>query len=480
MDGERKKYLLIIASASFAAFMGKLDAYIVNISLPTIAKAFHISTSEVSLVVISYLLFLTCTLLIFGKLSDRLGLKRIFIGGYVTFVAGSLLCGISGSLPALVASRALQGTGGAMLATSAYAIIPTLLPRGITGWGFGLLATANALGVCIGAPLGGFITGCYSWHGIFLVNIPLGILAILLALKVIPADRPQKSGGRGFDFAGAALSFIAVVACMISLNRGHGAGWSSPLIIGGFLLAAVTGTAFIAIERRQRSPLLDLAIFRDRGFVLAVAASSIGYLYVSGISFLMPFYLQLVLGLTPQGAGMVIMVFSVVFVLVGPSAGKLSDRVSPSLLCALSMASSTVATLFFLLVLPAKSLTLVIIFMIWIAVSFALFFTPNNKLVMSGGTEGLKGSVAAFFNMSINLSITLGVCIFEVAYSSVLPAKGPGGDMPSGSSLLAGFSRAYLIGVIFCAVSGLLSLLCASGKAGSTVGEEGAGLPPEG
>jgi MFS family permease len=206
----RKRFHWIVFSVAFAVFMVRLDGYIVVISLPTLARYFQVGTSEVSWVIIPYLLIMTGSTLIFGKLVDRIGLKKIFVWGYGLFTLGSLLCGLSPTIYLLDTARGVQGAGGAMMITSGMASIPHYLPVNIAGWAFGICSLANSLGIMVGAPLGGLITGYLTWHWIFLINVPVGIAAIVIVKRHLPADQnhPSLTAGRPFDVSGSILSFI--------------------------------------------------------------------------------------------------------------------------------------------------------------------------------------------------------------------------------------------------------------------------------
>ncbi len=174
-EARRRKYYPVILCIAFAVFMVRLDGYIVNISLPTIARYFQVGTSEVSWIVLIYLLVMTGCMLILGKLGDRFGLKRIFLMGYLVFSVSSLFCGLAPTIHTLDLARAVQGVGGAMMIVSAFAIVSRLLPEHLTGWAFGVCSFANSLGIMVGSPLGGFITGFFSWKWIFLINVPIGL-----------------------------------------------------------------------------------------------------------------------------------------------------------------------------------------------------------------------------------------------------------------------------------------------------------------
>ena len=226
---EKRRIRWIVFSVAFAVFMVRLDSYIVVISLPTLARYFQVGTSEASWVILSYLMVVTGSTLIFGKLADRIGLKKIFLWGYGLFTLGSLLCGLSPTIYLLDAASCLQGVGGAMMITSGMASIPHYLPKNIAGWAFGICSLANSLGIMVGAPLGGVITCFLSWHWIFLINVPVGILAIVIVKRSLPADqnRPPLAERRPFDVSGSILSFVGFTALVFALSRCEDEGWQS-------------------------------------------------------------------------------------------------------------------------------------------------------------------------------------------------------------------------------------------------------------
>lgn len=465
----RSIYRWIVITVTFAAFMSKLDSYIVNISLPTIAARFNVTSAEVSWVVLVYLLVSTSTLLLFGKLGDRFGLRRVFFMGYLLFTLGSLLCGFSPSLHVLIASRFIQGIGCAMLIAIAFAVIPKFLPQEITGWAFGMASTGAALGIAVGAPVGGIITGFLSWRWVFLVNVPFGIIAMYAVMKYLPDEDKEASNGlkkAGFDMFGAALSFAGLALLIYGLNMGRAFGWTSQRILGSFIASFFLLAAFFIREVRCKEPLLDLGLFRNFHFNAAVASTLFAYMLLAGNSFLLPFYLEIGKGLKTAAAGFVIMIYSIVYMAVGPFAGRISDRVQPSLLCVFAMFSASLCSLVFAFTLAAPGLFPVIVFLVWSALSFGFFISPNNNQVMSLAPDERQGTASGVFNTINSLGLALGVCLFEMLMSGSLPTDGP--PLLSGPAVqeasLAGFKDAYIFGGIVCAVALFFSLLASLRK----------------
>jgi EmrB/QacA subfamily drug resistance transporter len=415
----------ITISIAFAAFMSKLDGSIVNISLPAISQYFNVGTGDVSWVMLSYLLIQTNTMLITGKLGDVIGLKKTFVIGYIVFIAGSLLCGFSPGITMLIISRCLQGIGGAMIITSGFAAIPKYLPDTIIGSAFGIAATGAALGLIVGAPLGGFITGLFSWHWIFLINIPIGIVAILLAQKVIPgkkaAARDAGTRRKGFDILGAGLSFFGLLALTYGLNRGQELGWGSVPIVGLFAASGVLLVAFYWREKRSSNPLMDLELFRNHNFMYANVAAFAAFMVLSGVNFLTPFYFEFAKGLNSQQVGMVFLCFSAVYVVIGPVAGRISDKVEPSHLCAAAMISGSLCMFTFAVTSEYQGLIFGIIFLIWFALSYGMFISPNNNQAMRLAPSEEQGIASGVFTTMTSLGLVFGVSVFETIFSESLP-----------------------------------------------------------
>ncbi|MDD5008813.1 MAG: MFS transporter, partial [Syntrophorhabdaceae bacterium] len=348
-----------------------------------------------------------------------------FLIGYSVFTAGSLLCGLSPGINMLIISRCLQGIGGAMIMTSAFAAIPKYLPDTIIGSAFGIAATGAALGLIVGAPLGGFITGLFSWHWIFLINIPIGIVAVLVAQKVIPEKKATagdvRTKGKGFDIAGAGLSFFGLLALTYGLNRGQELGWGSAFIVGLFIASCLLLAAFYWWEKRSSNPLMDLELFRNHNFMYANVAAFAAFMVLSGVNFLTPFYFEFAKGLNSQQVGMIFLCFSAVYVVIGPVAGKISDKIRPSYLCAAAMISGSLCMFTFAVTSEYQGLIFGIIFLIWFALSYGMFISPNNNQAMRHAPSREQGVASGVFTTMTSLGLVFGVSVFETIFSEALP-----------------------------------------------------------
>jgi EmrB/QacA subfamily drug resistance transporter len=469
---ERSQYRPIVLCVASAVFMVRLDSYIVNISLPTIARYFRVGTGEVSWVVLTYLLVMTSCMLLFGKLGDRLGLKRIFLLGYLVFTTASLFCGLSPTIHLLDAARGIQGIGGAMMVVSAFAVISRLLPEHLTGWAFGICSFANSLGIMVGSPLGGLITGLFSWQWIFLINVPVGLLAVLFARKVLPEAGPVERAGEGrpFDVSGSVLSFVFFSTLVYGVSMGREEGWDSPLILGSLAIAIVSAFAFYVRERESADPVLDFGLLGRRDFGFAVLTTFLAVMLLAGGNFLIPFYLELSKGLTPEVVGAVVMIYSVVYMPVGLYSGRLSDRVDPARICLAATLFSAATCLLFAFTLAGPGLWPVIGFLVLLAVSYGFFFASNNHLVMSLAPRDNQGVASGIYSTVMNVGMVLGICLFETVFSGTLPEGVSVRHLtPEAARLVSGplldsFRAAFLAGGLVCTLAFLSSLVTLRSK----------------
>jgi EmrB/QacA subfamily drug resistance transporter len=400
----------VVLNAAFALFMIKVDAFVVYVSLPTIARDFAVNMAAVSQVVISYLLLLTGTMLIFGKIGDKIGVRRLQAAGYLLFTAASLFCGLTPGISALVAWRAVQGIGGAMMLTTAFASMNKYLPEDKKGWGMGVVTTAAVLGIAAGAPLGGFITNFFSWRWIFLVNIPLGILGTICTFRVMPPDpEHSKIEFRKFDFAGAALSFIGL--CGLSYVM------SGNFSVSLLAVSVLSLILFCVWENRHPDPLLALRIFRNRAFTFGNIALFMIFMALAGIDFIIPFYLVLAEGLKTYQAGLFMLLYSATYSALASYAGKLADEKRFAFICPVAMCLAFIACVLFGFTISVAGIWCGIIFILFWAVANAFFFPQNNRIIFINIPQDMQGEGSAVFNTFNNLSIIFGVCSFQLIFS---------------------------------------------------------------
>ena len=330
-DDNRKWWTL--GAMCFALFMIMLDNTVVNVALPSIQKDLGASISGLEWTINGYTLSFAVLLATGGRLGDIFGRRRMFLCGVVIFTLSSATAGFAGDATSLVVSRIVQGVGAALMMPATLSIITNAFPASERGKAMGMWAGVSALALAVGPVLGGFLTEHVSWRAIFYLNIPVAIGAVTAALFAVRESR-DTSVGREVDFAGVATLTTGLTALILALVEGNGWGWGSPEIVA-LLAGAVLGlTAFVAIERRVKVPMVDFSLLSDRNFLGAVVVALIVSFAMLGVFFFLALYMQDVLGYSPLEAGVRFLPSTLMIVGVAPLAGRLSDRYGPRWLIA--------------------------------------------------------------------------------------------------------------------------------------------------
>jgi len=415
----QKGFGLLIISISLATFMSALDGTVVNIALPTISQAFDVSTSTVSWVSTVYLLVMAGCVLIFGKVSDTIGFKKVFLGGFLIFTIGSFACGFLPdfifSFTALVGSRAFQAIGGAMISAIGPAMVTAYIPMDQKGKAMGIVLTFAALATAIGPTIGGILTQFLSWNWIFFINVPIGIVAILLGAKVIPSVQARERTER-FDRAGAALIFVGLASLLFALSEGQTLGWTSPTIIGTLVLAALTLGGFVWCELRAPDPLLELRLFRSRNFLMTNLMVILLFFSFAGISYLLPFYLEYVKGFDPSTSGLILTSLSGAMMVGGVLAGVLYNRTGGRILC-IAAGISVVAGYFLLTRIHADTSTgFVVLCLVLIGFGLGLMLTPASNMIMNSVGKKYQGMVSSLTSLERYAPMTVGIAIFNMVF----------------------------------------------------------------
>ena len=323
---EENKKWWTLAAVAFGLFMIMLDNTIVNVALPSIERSLHMSISSLEWIVTAYALTFAALLITGGKLGDLYGRRKMFMAGLVVFTLASLACGLAPSAGFLIGARAVQGVGAALMNPATLSIITATFPPKERGQAIGIWAGVSALALAIGPLVGGLIVDNINWHWIFYVNVPVGVVGIIVSRLVI-AESSDTSREQSIDIPGLVTSSGALLALSYALIEGNRHGWGSAEIIGLFIGSAVLLALFIWLEVRQRLPMLDLGLFKIGSFVGANIVAMLVSLGMFGVFFFISLYVQNVLGYSPTKAGAIFLPMTVLIIVVAPIAGKLSDRV---------------------------------------------------------------------------------------------------------------------------------------------------------
>jgi EmrB/QacA subfamily drug resistance transporter len=323
---EENKKWWTLGAVAFGLFMIMLDNTIVNVALPAIEHSLHMSISSLEWIVTAYALTFAALLITGGKLGDMFGRRKMFIVGLVVFTLASLACGLAPNAGFLIGARAVQGIGAALMNPATLSIITATFPPKERGQAIGIWAGVSALALAIGPLLGGLIVDNINWHWIFYVNVPVGVVGIVVSYFFIKESR-DTSHEQSIDLPGLVTSGASLLALSYALIEGNNHGWTSPEILGLFAGAAVLLAAFILLEMRQRLPMLDLSLFKIGSFVGANLVAMLVSLGMFGVFFYISLYVQNILGYSPTKAGAIFLPMTILIILVAPIAGKLSDRI---------------------------------------------------------------------------------------------------------------------------------------------------------
>lgn len=465
---ERKWWVLI--AVGVGTLMSALDASVVNAVLPVMRQEFGSDVATIQWVVTVYLLVVSGLLLTFGRLGDLKGNRAMYLIGFAVFVLASVLCGISSGKLELIAFRGLQALGAAMLFANSPAILTKTFPPTQRGRVLGLQGTMTYLGLVIGPPLGGWLAGLFGWRAIFFINVPIGLAALVLGFAFIPADEAGPAEER-FDPAGAATFMLGLVLLLLTLNRGHDWGWATPAILGLALAAAVLLTAFIAIERRVRWPMLDLSLFGARTFSASAVAATLNYIAVYTIIFLVPFYLIQGRGLAPGRAGLLLTVQAAVMAVVAPLSGALSDRVGPRWLATSGMVLLAAGLAGLGIAGRDTALGLVAAALAASGLGTGLFVSPNNSALMGAAPRHRQGIAAGVLALARNVGMVLGVGLAGAVFSTVLAGGQAAGDA---DALFAALRTSFMVAAVVALAAGAVSAVGpGGGRNSSGVGARG-------
>ena len=415
---------LILLPVGVGTFMSALDGSVVNTVLPLLRGELRTSVAGVEWVMTVYLLVVSALLLGVGRAGDLYGHKRIYITGFLLFIVGSALCGLAPSVGALVGMRGVQAVGAAMLYANSPAILTKSFPAAQRGRVLGAQVTFTYLGLTTGPSLGGWLAAAFGWRSIFYINVPLGVLAVALALSVIEDDRPE-GDAEPFDFAGAALFTSGLVALLVALNQGHAWGWGSPRTMALLGAAALLLALFFFVERGRANPMLDLSLFRSRVLSASTATALLNYICLYSVLFVVPFLLIQARGLDTQRAGLVMTAQPIVVALVTPFSGTLSDRIGSRTLAALGMLVLSAGLVLLAVAAGSASLAPVAGALGVVGLGIGLFVSPNNSALMGAAPRQRQGIAAGILATARNVGMVLGVGLAGAVFTTVIAHSGP-------------------------------------------------------
>ncbi|MBA2568540.1 MAG: DHA2 family efflux MFS transporter permease subunit [Actinobacteria bacterium] len=445
-----------LAAVAFGLFMIMLDNTVVNVALPSIGRDFDTGLSELEWVVNGYALTFGVLMLTGGKLADLLGRRRIFIVGLAIFTLASLACGLATSAEFLIGARVVQGVGSALMNPATLSIIIATFPPRQRGMAIGIWAGVSAMALAIGPLLGGLITDHIDWSWVFFINVPVGITGIVVARLVIDESRDSSAVQR-LDLPGLAVSAIALFALTYGLIEANQRGWTSPLILSLFVIAAVGIVGFVLLEQRQRVPMLDLSLFRDPTFAGANAVMMLVGLAMFGVFLFVTLYMQNILRYSPTKAGAAFLPMTILIVVLAPIAGKLSDRIGSRWLMGAGMALVSLSLLLNTRLDAASSFWDILPPLMVGGAGMGLAMTPTTAAAMGSVPVDKAGVGSAVLNSMRQVGGSLGIAILGAIIASYITVEPP--DPRAQAQFLGGFHTALYVAAAIALVGALVAVL---------------------
>ncbi|MGL4315043.1 MAG: MFS transporter [Pseudomonas sp.] len=448
-----------LASLALSMLLSSLGISIANVGLPTLAQAFDASFQAVQWVVLAYLLAITTLIVSVGRLGDLVGRRCLLLTGLLLFTLASTLCGLAPSLWLLIAARALQGLGAAMMMALTLAFVGETVPKARSASAIGLLGSMSAIGTALGPSLGGVLISTLGWRAIFLLSLPLGLLTFLLAYRHLPVDRP--AGRAGFDPLGTLLLALTLAAYALAMTLGRGSFGPLNLTL---LLAAVLGAGlFIWIESRVSSPLLRLALLRDPVLSGNLAMSALVSTVMMATLVVGPFYLTQTLGLDAAWVGLALASGPLVAAFTSAPAGRLADRFGAPRMTRYGLLGMAAGCLSLALLPESGGVPGYIAPLALLTASYALFQTANNSAVLVDSAAEQRGLISGMLNLSRNLGLITGAAVMGALFA--LATATAASEMAHPAAIASGmritFAAALLLVLVALAIAQASRMLAA-------------------
>ena len=450
----------VFSTIAIGTFLSVVDHGSVLVALPSIESHFGSDLPTVQWIVVGYALAISVLILPMGRLGDIIGRKQVYVGGMIIFVVAAALAGASPNLGSLIAAKIFQGVGSAMVQSSGIAMTIAAFPGTERGKALGTHLSVVGAGAIAGPAIGGLLVSAFEWRSVFFANVPVGVFTIAVSMLVLPLGKPAPPAPREikqrFDWGGAVLSGLALLGFLLVVGNGDRAGWTSGLIVSGGVATVVAGVSFVWWELHFPTPMLDMRLFKQKLVSLGVAAGWFSFLGSSASRFMMPFYLQRVLELSPREVGLLLIPPAMCMVLLGPISGRWSDRFGWRGLTVGGLTVSAVAWVIMATSLTAFSSKLLIVVLLMAqSAGTALFNSPNNSSILSAVDRAQYGVVSALTQLVRN---SANVTSIAIATTVVVATMGSRGVEPSLDAVNPEVADAFVAGLkwSFWMMAGLL------------------------
>jgi EmrB/QacA subfamily drug resistance transporter len=430
--------------------MPSLDTSIANVALPTLAQAFSASFQAVQWIVLAYLLAITTLIVSVGRLGDIAGRRRLLLAGITVFTGASLACGIAPTLWMLIAARAAQGVGASVMMALTIALVAETVPKTHTGSAMGLLGTMSALGTTLGPSLGGVLIAGLGWRAVFLVNVPLGVLNLLLAYRYLRADAPEPTTDRiEFDIAGTVLIVLSLgaYALAMTIGRGHFGALNAALLVAAVFAAGL----FVRVEARTASPLIALAMFTSPTLGGSLAMSTLVSTVMMATLVVGPFYLSHALALDAAVVGIVMSAGPLVAALTGVPGGRIVDRLGAGRMTIVGLMVMSAGCVTLSMLPTSLGIAGYVAPIVVVTAGYALFQAANNTAVMTNLRADQRGVISGLLSLSRNLGLITGAsvmgAVFSYASAAIDVAAAPA------ESVAAGMRTTFVVAALLIVVA---------------------------
>ncbi len=453
---QREKWLVLFAVAA-STLLATIDGSIVNVAFPTLVDELGTSFNVIQWVALAYLLTIATLTMSMGRLGDVAGKKRLFVVGIAIFTIGSALCGLAPDVSWLIGFRVLQAIGSVLILALGAAILVEAFPPNERGKALGWIGTTVSLGIVSGPVIGGVLISAFDWRAIFFVNVPVGIAAVYLALRHVP-NRPPIQGQR-FDIGGAVLMSLALFSLSLALTLGQDLGFGSTIAVTGFVVSGLAAAAFVMVELRVDSPMLQLRLFKNPMLSVSVATGFLLFSCVSATFFLLPFYLEGVLGFEVGQVGLLLGVAPLMMGLVSPISGTLSDRFGVRRLTLLGLVLISAVYAGFTTFDTDTTALHYLVLAVPLGIGFGVFNAPNNSAIMGSVPPEYMGIGGGLLTITRLLGQITGIAVLGSIWATSVAAASNGNLPPEGASAaspaaqVAGLHTTFLVAAVTLAVS---------------------------
>jgi MFS family permease len=454
---------LVVFCVAFSAFVFQFEAFVVHISLPDMARELNATSTEISFVIIAYLIAATFSFIPAGHLGGRYGIRRVFIFGCMMASLGTLASGLSTNLPLLCLSRFLQGVGTGTMVAVAYAMIPFWVEKSRVGWGYGMLSLGAGIGMLTGMPVGGLLSHYLPWHWIFLGTLPAFLGLLWFGYRYLPRvnhTRKDTFHQSTLNWLALALSSLLIGSVVLSLSLGSELGWRSPLILS-MLSVAIASGLLLWWRGRNGHGVINQELLHSPGFFIALLTLFIVHFVNGGVRFLMPFYSELGLGLSVLGSSALLLLYPLSFSPTAVWAGRLTDQIGSEPLVALSLFLTALLCAIFAALLSQQELWIFAVFILAFGFLTAVFSPANNRRIMQAAPRSCQSEASALLPVALNLGGLMGINVFDTIFSLDFPATSlvtlqqTAHADPSNDLLFQGFTHAFALASLVLIVAAI-------------------------